>query len=106
MLKCDELLLCNSSMINTSDHVEHACHLLSSTELGGGVSLGYCSLLLLYLFSPATWGHSPHDIEHVKILCNVNKAKYLRIKYNTYHILEIKKNIRADRLIRINLERQ
>jgi hypothetical protein len=68
-------------------------------------------LLLIFVcsFSPATWGHNPQDIEHVKIcticMCNINKAKYLHIKYNTCHILEIK-NIHADKLIHINLERQ
>ena len=61
---------------------------------------------LLRSFNPATWGHSPQDVEHVKNLCNMNKAKYVQeehgkrqsgylyIKYNTCHILDIK-NIHA-----------
>ena len=26
----------------------------------------YCIVFLFYSFNPATWGHSPKDIEHVK----------------------------------------
>ena len=29
-------------------------------------------------FNLATWGHSPWDIEHVKNVCNINKAKYVQ----------------------------
>ena len=68
---------------------------------------GYLFFILYFCsFNPATWGHSPLDIEHIKNLCNINKpkyvqekhgkrqSKYLHIKYNTCHILEIK-NINA-----------
>jgi hypothetical protein len=34
--------------------------------------ISFCS------FDPATWGHSPMNIEHVKNSCNINKAKYVQ----------------------------
>jgi hypothetical protein len=63
------------------------------------------SLFFIFLHSIHTWGHSPLDIEHENNLCNLNKpkyvqekhgrqSKYLHIKYNACHILEIK-NINA-----------
>jgi hypothetical protein len=52
------------------------------TLFAGGIVYQLSYLFYLFIsfcsFDPATWGHSPKDIEHVKNSCNINKTKYVQ----------------------------